>query len=135
MTTIDENLKTFLQADSNITRKVGTRVYENFVPKSLIAPFIFFVQTGDDDELCLDDSPGSGPFRYRFSVECVGQSLRDSRTLATLVRSRLNKLASGTTFGDSTVQGCFAENQSDSYEARTEFTGFHVAALDVEVIP
>lgn len=135
MATIDENLKAFLQADTSIAQRVAYRIHENHVPHKPKLPFIFFVQTDDDDELCLDDAAGSGPFRYFFAVECISDSLRESRELARLVKSRLNKLAPGATFGATTVQGCFCESQKDDYEQRVADTGFHVCALQCEVIP
>lgn len=141
MAEVDENLKTFLQTDAAIARKVGIRVHENHVPMrpdgefNTAVPFIYFVQTGEIRDDCLDDTVGADPTGYQFALEVVAQSLRDSRTIAGLVIDRLH-LATGT-FGSQTIQVATCEGQSDDYQERSGATdrGFHTSAFQVEVYP
>ena len=137
MATIDEDLKAFLEADPAISAVVVDRICENHVPQAIDTPFIWFARTGDDDEYCLDDEPGSGPFRFQFSIECVDEDIGTSANLAALVKHRLNKVANKSSFGSTTVQGCWCENQSDDYISRAGGgdSGFHVSALSAEVVP
>ena len=142
MAEVDENLKTFLQADSSIARKVGTRIHENHVPINPVTgeftsqvPFIYFAQEGEIRDDCLDDTVGTLPTGWRFALEVVAQSIRDARTIAALVVARLH-LATGT-FGSGTIQVAYCEDQADGYQERSGATdrGFHVSSFAVEVFP
>lgn len=137
MATIDENLRAYLLDDPTIAALVEDRICENRVPQNPDLPFIWFVRSGDEDEYCLDDDPGTGPFRYTFAIECVDDDIGGTVTLSTLVKNRLNKVANGASFGDTTVQGCWCDHQNDDYIPRAGGgdTGFHVAALQAEVVP
>lgn len=135
MATVDEDLKTYLQADTSIQRQVGTRVHENHVPMSPVVPFLFFVRTGDETFDALDDSQGVAPNMVRFAVECVGRNIKESSALATLVKARCHK-ALKATMGSRTATS-FCEDQADDYTPRAGGgdTGFHISALQVEVYP
>lgn len=137
MPTVDEDLVTYLKADATVLRKCGGRIYENFAPPAPPLPFIFFVRTGDETWDALDDAQGVAPNVIRFAVECIGQSLKDAWAIAAAVKARCHK-AVKVTFGSRTGVTLWCEDQSDSYEPRAGgpgATGFHVAALQVEVFP
>lgn len=146
MAEIDEDLRSFLIADASIARKIGTRIHENQVPVNPLtgeftsqAPFIYFVQTDDITDDCLDDSPGAVAVGTQFALEVVAQSIRDARAIGKLVRARLHLANSTTAFGSLSggVQECFCENQRDDYQERSGATGrgFHVESFNVEVYP
>lgn len=133
--TLDENLKAFLQADSSIAKLVGARISVNHVPEKPLIPFVWIGKASADDEICLDDAAGSGPFRHFFDVEIYGQSIRQARQIEAAIYSRLHKYRGS--FGDSTIQGAFLSKQADSYIPRGTMgdTGLHAATLSAEVIP
>lgn len=146
MAEIDEDLKTFLQKDTSLMQKIGTRVHENYVPINPLTgeytsqvPFLYFVQTDDITDDCLDDSPGTAAVGTQFALEVVAQSIRDARTIGKLVRTRLHLANKDTAFGSLSagVQECFCENQRDGYVEKTGATGrgFHVQSFNVEVYP
>lgn len=133
--TVDENLKLFLAGDSTIVKLVGGRIHENHVPSQFIGDYVWFAFSGGDSERTLGDAPAASLFRYRFDVECIARSIRQARLIANAVFARLDSHRGS--FGDSTVQGIFVEEQPDEYEPRGVLgdTGIHVASKSVEVIP
>lgn len=132
--TQDENLITFLTGDSNIERKIGSRVFFNRVPADTPFPRIFFVRTGTARDGCLDDAAGSEPNRESFLVEIHADDPRETEDLRKLAEARLNCYRG--TFGDTTAAGIFAEDQTSSHEPRGlgRNEGIHFAILAVEVV-
>lgn len=135
MAAIDENMRTFLLAQSSVHSAVNERVHQNHVPQEgpPDPPYIYYAITGTADDAAIDDSAG-GPTRYFFGVECWGTTVKESRDLATNVQAALNKHRG--TFGDTTVKGVFAADAADDYEPRGHSgdEGLHVSALAVEVV-
>lgn len=139
MATVDEDLKTFLQKNAPLAAKIGSRVHENHVPMradgSFVAiPFVWFAQTGEGRNDCLDDTVGTLPTSYEFALEVVAQSIRDARTIGALVVNCLHLLQKAT-FGSRTIQVVFCEDQSDQYVSQTGAVdrGFHISAYQVQV--
>lgn len=134
MSDVAENLRTFLLGDAAIARKVGLRVSQDAIPQGKPSPFIFLGRQSTTVERCLGET-GNTPFSHIFAVECIGEDLDDSQSLADLVRARCDGYSG--TFGDSTVQAIFVEEQADDYlpKAVDLNSGEHIAALSVEVYP
>jgi hypothetical protein len=137
MTTLEENLKAFIQADGTpIAALVGNRVYYNHVDKTPpLTPYIFFAQRDDGDELCLDDAHGEDPFRYFFDFEYIDRDPFKAKQGSIALRRRLNKHTG--TLGDQTIQFMDCTSQEDNYETKgtNGNSGLHSAAFIVEVIP
>lgn len=135
---VAENLLTYLLGEPAIALKTGSRVAQDALPQGREPgqPFIYFGRTGTGNERCLGETTNT-PFVHNFAVECIGENINDSQTLADLVRARLELLACGGTFGTQTVSNVFCEDQSDDYvpKAVDPNSGEHVAALSVEVYP
>ncbi len=131
MATIDQDLKAYLGADAAIARVVGTRIHENYVPETPIAPFIWFVRTGDETFDCLDDAAGDPPDKYIFALECVGRNIKEASALATLVKAKHKALKPA--FGSRTAQLVWIENQADGYEKVNAAERLHTSDLQVEV--
>lgn len=134
MATLEENLKTFLQADTTVKEIVGNRISYNHVPQSSDTPYIFFQQTGTTDDDGIGDSPGA-PTRYQYALECWDRDVLRAKRLGLRVQTILNKYIGA--IGDQTVQAIYAPTQDDNYVARgiLDDEGFHGAFLNVEVVP
>lgn len=133
MATTEENLVTFLLADSTVTAKVGNRVDFNHVPESDGTPYIFFQQQGASDAPVLDDSART-PLRPTYAIECWAMTPADAVTLKNILQGKLH-LYRGT-MGSQTVKGIFAEDASDEYVYAGDGGdgGYHGVAIFAEVV-
>lgn len=134
--TVDENLRKFLLDDSAIVKLVGSRIHKNHVPQSIVGDYIWFARESSDDEICLDDAAGSGPFRRFYDFEAVAKNHNaNADRIADALYDRLHKYVGA--FGDSTVKLILCEEQDEQYVPRNVGgdTGLHVPSLRVQVIP
>lgn len=132
--TQDENLITFVLADSSIAAKVGTRMHFNVIPQDTDFPRLLFERTGSSREGCLDDAAGVAPTNETFLMEVNATTPEDAEDIRKLLESRLNCYRGS--FGDTTCHAIFAEDQSSRHEPRGvgRDAGVFFAALAVEVI-
>lgn len=131
MATVDEDLKAYIQTDSSVKAKVGTRIHENLVPPTPVVPFIWFVRTGEETFDCLGDAQGTAPNIVRFSLECVGRNTKEAIAIAALIKARCHKVLNGT-MGSRTAT-LFCENQSEDYEPKAGGENHFISALQIEV--
>lgn len=133
MATTEENLRTFLLASDSIKALVANRVSYNSVPQDKDAPYIFFQQSGADDDVALDDSAGV-PTRPTYDLECWDKTPAGAITLKNLVHARVHKHRG--TVGDTTVKGIFAANVDDEYvpAGGGEDAGLHGSFFRAEVV-
>ena len=132
--TQDENLITLVLGDSSITAKIGSRMHFDVIPQDTAFPRIRFFRTGTALDGALDDAAGTAPNRETFMLELQAKSPREREELRKLVEARLNCYRG--TFGDTTCQGIFAEDQTSTHEPRsigTE-TGIYIAEVSAEVV-
>lgn len=131
--TIEENLAALLLADTTIKTAVGSRVAYNHVPQLDDMPYIFFQQSGSSDDSGIGDAAGL-PTRFQYALECWDTSALTAKALGRRVQQYLHKYRG--TFGDTTVQGIFAESQDDNYVPRgvMDDSGFHGAFINVEIV-
>jgi hypothetical protein len=134
---VSSRFRDFLLADENIARLVGGRVHEDHVPQRLGAkdyPFIWYRKRQAQGAETLDSSPGEDAKFHYFDVEVVAKGIHLAKQLETLVRARCSCYRG--TYGDSTVQGIFVEDQDSDYIPRSAGSdeGLYVPALDVRVI-
>jgi hypothetical protein len=134
--TIDENLRAYLAADSTVRKLVGGRIHENHVPQPYVGDYIWFAFAGGESERTLSGD-SAALFRVRFDLECIARSISQARRIAAAVFAALEGYARGATFGDTTLQGIFVEEQPDEYLPRGVLadSGLHVASKSVEVVP
>lgn len=132
VTTTEEHMRKFLLADSSIKDTVKAVSY-NKVPQNKDTPYIFFQQSGADDDVALDDSPGE-PTRPQYAIECWDRTPAGAIALKKLVHARLNKHRG--TFGDTTVKGIFAANVDDDYvpNGNGDDDGLHGSFFIAEVV-
>ena len=134
MTTIAEDIKTFVIASTAINSKIGTgtaaRCHYNALPQSSIREHIWFRVSGDTVERTLDKV--GGLHEAYVDLECAAALESESQALADSVQGRLDGYAGA--MGNSTVQGCFLSDKDDSYEPRIKRTsGVHVATFDMHL--
>lgn len=131
--TQDENLTSFVLADSSIAAKLGSRMYFNKVPQGAAFPYAHFTRTGSAREGCLDDAAGSAPSTENFSLDIYSNQREEAEELRKLFEARLNCYRG--TFGDTTAFAIFAEQQSSRHDPRGSGAdeGIHAASLAVEV--
>lgn len=125
-------MKAFIQSDA-IKAVVGDRVSYNHVPQDKDKPYIFFQQSGADDDIALDDSAGV-PNRPQFAIEAYADTPSEAVELKNLVHARLHKHRGA--FGDTTVKGIFCANVDDNYEPAGGGSddGLHWSAFLAEVV-
>lgn len=112
MATLAQNLRAVLIGDTTLKEYVGARVHDSYAPDPDRGYFIAYAQTGNVDDMALDDSAGQ-PTRTQFAVEIHGDDLGVVGTIAERCQAILHKMRG--TFGDTTVKGVFAESMSKDY--------------------
>lgn len=131
-----QNLKAKLQADTTVASYIASRVHHNNVPTLTDAKldYIWLRRSGHRYERTFDESAGTAPLSVLYDVECCSRDLDRSAKLADAVR---NLFPFSGTFGDSTVKGAFANDQSEDYVPLNDSAsiGVHVQALQVEICP
>lgn len=132
MATTEENMVTFLNASASIKEAVRIISY-NKVPQDKSTPYIFFQQSGADDDIALDDSAGV-PTRPQYDIEAWDDTPAGAIEVKNLVHARLHKHRG--TFGDTTVKGIFAANVDDEYvpNGAGDDDGLHGAFFRAEVV-
>jgi hypothetical protein len=135
MATTEENFRAFLLADTAIAAVVGQRVNYNHVPQSKDPPYIFYQQSGANDDGALGDSPGT-PNRPVYAIECWAELPEQAITLKNLVQGKIHKYRGAFGAAGSTVQGIFAADVSDEYEFNGDGgdSGLCGVALFAEVV-
>jgi hypothetical protein len=133
VTTVAENLRAKVLADTTVSARIADRMSYNRIPQSEHKPYIWFTQSGSSHDVAMDDAAG-GPNRRMFDLECVSPVPEEARMLIDAVQAALNNHRG--TFGDSTCQAIFATEQDDQYVPRSSGgdDGLHACALLVEVV-
>ena len=134
MTTLDENLITFVKADTSIQAKIGDRMFHGHIPQGTAFPRIYITRSGTVIDGALDDAAGSDPNRETFTLEIQARDERDAETLRGLVVDRLNCYRGA--LGDTTVQGIFAADFASAHvpEGTGTDTGIWTVSGPVEVV-
>lgn len=132
MADLPTNLRTFLLSRSAITAIVGAQVHQASIPADRQPPYVWFARTGSEAVDVLTPDVGLEPNNQFFTLECVTDDLDKTQALGDAIRAFNNYRS---TFGDTTVQGVFVNEQNDDYEYRTIMgdEGFHTAAFSIEV--
>lgn len=131
--TQDENLITFLLGDASIAQAVGARVFFNHAGGEEF-PRIVFTRVGTSRDGAIDDAAGAAPNRETFRLEIRDPNPRKVEDLRKLVEARLNCYRS--TFGDTTVAGIFAEDESSAHESygAGDEQGLAAAYINAELV-
>lgn len=134
MADVPTNLRTFLLAQTAISSVVGAQVHQAIVPDNREPPYVWFGRSGTTRNELLNPDVGTAAITEFFSVECIAMNLDHAQALGAALRA-LDGYRS--TFGDTSVQALFIEEQNDDYEYRTinGDEGFHTCAFTIEVHP
>ena len=127
MADLDENLRTFLLADSTLSA-ITNSVHINRVPDNKRNPYVWIQTTDRDSDLCLDGA--SGPALTTFDIEATSTELDKAKDMQTAIRNRLQGYTGS--FGDQAVAFVRIDSIDDSYISRQQFgdqDDYHIAAL------
>lgn len=137
---VPTNLRTFLLAQSAIRNIVGAQVHQAKVPADRNPPYIWFGRSGSQKVELLAPPVGLEPGAQFFAFECIASDLDHAQAIGDAMRALDGygkNLSPPGTFGDTTIQAMFVEEQADDYEYRTinGDEGFHACAFSVEIHP
>ena len=123
MSDVSSNFRTFLLAGSGKPESIGQRVHGDHVPQDTVPKtgpfkdFIWYSRRQAQGMETLDSSAGEVARVFYYDIECVSMVKRNARAIADWVRARCNCYRG--TYGDSTVQGIFVDDQDADYEPQS----------------
>jgi len=133
---LEDDLRTETLGSIEIWPIVGTEgMHYGQVPQEAGDPFLYYARIGTEDARCLGDPVGAVPFLHRFTIEVIGSDVAQVQDLARAVRAVLNNRSGP--FGSGSVQLVTIDDQDDDYvfRAADDDSGFHRAALQIEIFP
>lgn len=131
MSTIAENLRTYVVASTSINGVIAGRMHVNAVPETSEMPRIWLGRTAE--VVPRDLSGGGGITNTRFDLECFALTPDACIDLADMVRARLDGFFGA--MSTSQVKGCFVEDKSDDYIPKGVGSdeGVHLSALGLNL--
>lgn len=124
---IDENLRTFLLADSTLSA-ITNSIHINRVPENKTNPYVWIQTTDQEADLCIGGE--SAPQTTSFDIEATSTDLNKTKDMQAAIRSALHGYSG--TFGTQTVAFIRIDSIDDSYISRQQFgdlESLHVGAL------
>lgn len=109
---MEEALRTFLLADTDLAALVGTRVHWVRSPQGTASPRIVLYRISGLRDMHMNGP--SGLIASRVQIDCIGSSYGGAKAVARAVEARLSGYsgsASGVVF-----QGCFLIGERDDFE-------------------
>lgn len=142
MSDTDTRLRTLLTTHAAVKAKIGDRMHLDKVPTidDQKRPYVWFRRRSTGPTDTIDASAGDTPFDFSYDLEIIAPLATEAKQIADLIRlstnSGLGLNCYRGTFGDSTCQGIFVEDQDTGYEPLGigENFGLAVVALDVRVM-
>ena len=132
MTTMPQDLRTFIIGTTSVTGLVSTRChYNKVVPQSSAKPFVWFRVTRDNEPLTMD---GVGGIHDSYvDIECVGATESSVQAVADAVKGRLHGYAG--TMGNVSAKGAFLSDKDDDYApfSTNGEDGLHVVAYELNL--
>ena len=131
MTTMPEDLRTFITGTTSVTGLVSTRVHYNHIPENSARPHVWFRVTSDNEPLTMDGV--GGIHEATVDVECVAETEREAQSVADAVKPRLHGYKG--TMGNVSAKAIFVDDKDDDYfpKANESDEGLHVVALGLRV--
>ena len=102
---IEENMKSWLLADTAIAAKLGARIFPQFIPENSTLPAVAYAMISDQALLAM-----KGPVKTRtprIQLTIVARSQKESSEISELLKNRINIWEY--TYSDMRVESCFAE--------------------------
>jgi hypothetical protein len=142
MSDTDTRLRSLITSNAAVRAKIGERMH---LDKVLPAddqkrPYVWYRRRSTGPSDTIDAAAGDTPFQFDYDLEIISPLASEAKQIAELIRGSAN---SGLglncyrgTFGDSTCQAIFVEDQDTGYEPLGigENFGLAVVALDVRVM-
>lgn len=127
MTTMPEDLRTFITGSTAVTALVSTRVHYNHLPEQSSYPHVWFRTAGDNEELTMDGT--GGLHEAQIDLECAGLTETSAQAVADAIKPRLHGYKGA--MGNITAQGIFVSDKDDDYEpfSNQSDEGVHVIAF------
>lgn len=111
MTTMPQDLRTFIIGSTSITSLISTRCHYNKMPQSSQRPNIWFRVTSDTEPRTMD---GVGGIHEAFvDIECAGLTEDSTQAVADVLKPRLDGYKG--TMGNVTANGAFLSDKDDDY--------------------
>ena len=127
MTTMPEDLRTFIRGTTTVTALVGTRVHYNHLPQESDYPHLWYRVTSDNEDLTFDAV--GGQHEALLDLECAAKTESEVQALADVVKPRLHGYRG--TLGNINAQGIFVSDKDDDYQPFSNLSdeGVHVIAF------
>lgn len=131
MSTIQEDLRSFMSGSTAITAVVSSRIHYNYAPGYSAKPHIWYRVNSDREELTMDGV--GGLHEASVDVECVGNTAGDCQNVADVVKNRLHGYKG--TLGTASCKGAFMDDKDDDYlpYSNQADEGAHVAAFTLKL--
>lgn len=131
MTTMPEDLRTFITGSTGVSSLVSTRVHYNHLPADSSYPHVWFRVASDDEELTMDGV--GGIHEADCDLECAGLTEASAQSVSDAIKSRLHGYKG--TIGNISAKAIFLSNKDDDYDPFSDQgdDGAHVISHNVKV--
>lgn len=137
MSSVGEDLRTLLIANSHVYELVSDRVHVDHVPQeeaisAADGGYIWLSRSGTENLDCLDDAVGTVPDTEVFDLECIAPTLTTANRLRDAVVELHNYRG---TMGSRTAKSVYFDDHSDDYlpQGLLDMDGLSVIAMTVTV--
>lgn len=132
MTTMPQDLRTFVVGTTGVTGLISTRCHYNHIPESSQRPHIWFRVTNDDEPLTMDGV--GGIHEADVDMECAGNTEDSAQAVADALKTRLHGYKG--TMGNISAKGAFLSNKDDDYApfSNESDEGVHVIAYSLRLV-
>ena len=132
MTTMPEDLRTFVIGSTSVTGLISTRCsYNKDIPQPLPQPAVWFRVTNDNEDLTMDGA--GGMHEADVDMECVATTETTSQAVADALKDRLHGYRGA--MGNISCKGAFLQNKDDDYVPYNDDSdnGIHVVAYSLKL--
>lgn len=131
MTTMPQDLRSFIIGSTAVTAQISTRCHYNHIPMNSAKPYVWFRVTEDNEPLCMDGT--GGMHQSLVDLECSGLTEESVQAVADAVKDRLHGYKG--TLGSISAKGVFVAGKDDDYIPFTNQSddGIRVIAFSVNL--
>lgn len=131
MTTMPEDLRTFVVGTTGITGLVGTRCHYNKTHQESPRPNIWFRVTSDNEDLTMDGV--GGMHEADVDMECCALTESSAQSVADALKTRLHGYKGA--MGNISAKGAFLKDKDDDYVPFSieDDDGVHVVAYSLKL--
>lgn len=109
---IEDNLRTYILADSNISNLVAARIYPLKLPQRPTVPAVTYQRISGERMHSMSGATGlAGP---RIQFDCWDTTYLSSKNLADLLRKRIDGFAG--TVDSEVIEGIFMDTEREFFE-------------------